>query len=330
MAETKPIIEHLTPARTRCTFILSDTERSLLEKQAITLLGKNLTLKGFRPGQAPPDVVREHCGKERITEELVHLFLRQTLPSLLQAQHLTPIIHPRVELTSHAPITLRITIVEKPPIKLRKKETLRIAKKEIAVTEDDVKKTLDTLKKEHAISEWTEAVVQKTWGIPSLEKLRTSITDALKRQREQAEQKRREEAFFEQIQNIVEVDLAPELLEDEEQQMLKSLQENLRKQNLSFTEWLKRTGKAEDAFRTDLRSQAERRLRLRFGIDALLQEHTVSVSEEEMAKEIGEFLRSLPKEERTRLAPLYTRGGEGYERFRWQRRMQKLLAVFLE
>lgn len=330
MVDPKPVIEKLANARTRCTFTPSSTEHSLLEKQAISILGKNLTLKGFRPGQAPPDVVREHCGKERITEEVIHLFLRQALPSFLASQHLTPIIHPRVELTSHAPIALRITIVEKPPVKFRKKDALHIAKKEISVTDDDVMKTLDTLKKEHAITEWADAVVQEKWGIPSLVKLRTSITDALKRQREQAEQKRREEAFFEQLQKIVEVDLATELLEDEERQMLESLQENLRKQNLAFVEWLKHTGKAEETFRTDLRSQAERRLRLRFGIDALLQEHTISVSEEEMAKELEEFLRSLPPQDRDRLAPLYAKEGESYKRFRWQRRMEKLLAVFLD
>ena len=330
MVDTKTVIEKLSHARTRCTIIMSDTERNALEQKTLERMAKKSHVKGFRAGHAPLAIIKEQTKPETLMEDIIHAFLQERLPKLLQEQKLTPIIHPRVTLTSRTPLTLHIIIVEKPPVQLRGKDALHIVKKEILVTDDDVTKALDTLKKEHALAEWTDGVVQKIWGVPSLTELRASITSALKRQKEQAEQQRREEAFFEQIPQIVDVDLAPELIEDEERQILGSLQENLRTQNLSFAEWLKRTGKAEEIFRTDTRSEAERRLRLRFGIDALLVEHQIAVSEEEMAKELGEFLRSLPASERDRLAPLYSPGKEGYERFHWQRRMQKLLAVFLE
>lgn len=330
MADTLPIIDKLSHARTRCTFTITDTERDTLEHMALEHMAKKSYVKGFRAGHAPLEIIKEQTKPETLMENIVHAFLQEHLPRLLKEQKLTPIVHPRVELTSHTPITLSITIIEKPLVKFRKKDALRIAKKEISVTDTDVTTALDTLKKEHSITEWTDAVVQKQWGIPSLEKLRTSVTEALKHQRKEAAQKQREEAFFEQVQKIVDVDCAPELLEDEERQMLGSLQENLQKQNLSFAEWLKRTGKAEETFRTDTRNEAEHRLRLRFGIDALLQEHQITVPEEEMTKGIEDFLRSLPTQERDRLAPLYAPGGEGRERFRWQRRMEKLLAVFLD
>lgn len=330
MVEKNPVIEKLANARTRCTLQIADTERDALEQRALEHMAKKSQVKGFRAGHAPLEIIKEQTKPETLTEHIVHAFLQEHLPKLLKEQKLTPIIHPKVELASHAPITLHITIVEKPAVKFRGQDALRITKKAIIVTDAEITKTLDTLKKEHAIAEWTDAIVQKQFGLPSLENLRTSITDALKRQKEQAEQRRREEAFFEQTQSAVEVDLAPELIEDEERQMLRSLQENLRTQNLSFAEWLKRTGKSEEIARQELNKEAKRRLRLRFGIDALLTENQISVSEEEITKDIEELLRSLPPSERDRLAPLYARGGESYERFHWQRRMQKLLAVFLE
>lgn len=329
MVEKNPVIEKLANARTRCTLQIADTERDALEQRALEHMAKKSQVKGFRAGHAPLEIIKEQTKPETLTEHIVHAFLQEHLPKLLKEQKLTPIIHPKVELASHAPITLHITIVEKPAVKFRGQDALRIAKKAIIITDADVTKTLDTLKKEHAIVEWTDTLIQKQWGIPSLTDLRTSITDALKRQKEQAERRQREEAFFEQIQKIIEIDLAPELLEDEERQMLRSLQENLRTQNLSFSEWLKRTGKSESIVRQELQEEAKRRLRLRFGIDALLTEHHIAVSEEETVKDIEEFLRSLPPQERERLAPLYAPGGEGAERFRWQRRMEKLLAMFL-
>lgn len=330
MDDLRPIVEKLPHARTRCTLTIADAERSVLEQRVLEHMAKTSRVRGFRAGRAPIGIIKEQTKPETLMEEIVHAFLRERLPKLLKEQTLTPIIHPRIELTSHAPITLSIVIIEKPAVKFRGQDTLHIEKKEIIVTDAEITKALDILKKEHAITEWTDAAVQKQWGIPSIEKLRTSIADALKRQKEHAEQKRREEAFFAQVQKSTDVDLASELLESEEQHMLDSLQESLRSQNLSFAEWLKRTGKGEEAFREDMREEAERRLRLRFGIDALLQEHNISISEEEMAKEIGEFLRSLPQSDRDRLTSLYTPGNEDYERFRWQRRTQKLLAIFLE
>ncbi len=330
MDDLRPIVEKLPHARTRCTFTIDTTKRSALEHGALERMAKKTQVKGFRAGHVPLEIVKAHTKPEALTEEIVHAFLQEHLPKFLKEQKLTPVIHPRVALTSHAPITLSITIVEKPTVTFRKKDALRIAKKDVSITDAEITNALDTIKKEHAIAEWTDAAVRKQWGIPSIEALRASITDALKRQKEQAEQRRREEEFFGQVRSAVDVDLAPELLEEEQRQMLESLNENLHSQNLSFAEWLKRTKKSEETFRTDMRKEAEHRLRLRFGIDALLAEHQIAVSEEELAKDIAEFLRSLPQKERDRLAPLYAPGGEGAERFRWHRRMQKLLAVFLE
>ncbi|MEK7201551.1 MAG: trigger factor, partial [Patescibacteria group bacterium] len=294
MVDTKTVIEKLSHARTRCTITMSDTERNALEQKTLERMAKKSHVKGFRAGHAPLAIIKEQTKPETLTEETVHAFLQKYIPKLLQEQKLTPIIHPRVTLTSRSPLTLQIIIVEEPPVQLRGKEALHIVKKEILVTDDEVTKALDTLKKEHALAEWTDGVVQKTWGIPSITELQASITSALKRQKEQAEQQRREEAFFEQIPQIVDVDLAPELLESEEGQVRTSLEKDLSTKNLSVAEWLRRTGKTEEVFRQELKVQAQRRLRLRFGVDALLSEHQISIPEEEVTKEIEEFLRSLP------------------------------------
>lgn len=307
MDDLLPIVEKLPHARTRCTFTIADAERSVLEQRVLENMAKTSQARGFRAGRVPIGIVKEQTKPETLTEEIVHAFLRERLPKLLKEQTLTPIIHPRIECTSRTPITLVVTIVEKPSVTLRGKDALRIAKKDIHVTDEDVTSALDALKKEHALAEWTDAAVQKQWGIPSIEKLRTSIADALKRQKEHAEQERREEAFFAQVQKSTDVDLASELLESEEQHMLDSLQEGLHAQNLSFAEWLKRTGKGEEAFRKDMRAEAERRLRLRFGIDTLLQEHQIAASD------------GGATEERDETA----------EHRRWQSRLQKLLALFL-
>lgn len=305
MDDLHPIVEKLSHARTRCTLTIADAERSVLEQRVLEHMAKTSQVRGFRAGMVPIGIIKERTKPETLTEEIVHAFLQERLPKLLKEQTLTPIIHPRIECTSRTPLTLVITVVEKPSVTLRGKDALRIAKKDIHVTDEDVTGALDALKKEHALAEWTDAAVQKQWGIPSIEQLRTSIADALKRQKEHAEQKRREEAFFAQVQKSTDVDLASELLENEEKHMLESLQESLRSQNLSFAEWLKRAGKGEEAFRKDMREEAERRLRLRFGIDALLQEHQIAVED--------------------------TTGKKGDDAAaRWHRNLQKLLAVFLD
>lgn len=305
MDDLPPIIEKLPPARTRCTLVIAEEERSVLERKVLEQIAKTSRVRGFRTGRAPMEIIKEQTKTATLMEGIIHAFLQERLPTLLREQKLTPIIHPRIECTSRTPLTLAITVIEKPSVTLRGTDALRIAKKDIHVTDEDVTSALDALKKKHALVEWTDATVQKQWGIPSIEKLRISIADALKRQKEHAEQKRREEAFFAQVQKSTDVDLASELLENEEQHMLDSLQESLHAQNLSFAEWLKRTGKGEEVFRKDLRAEAERRLRIRFGIDALLQEHQIAVEDT-------------------------TEGKSDDPATRWHRNLQKLLAIFLD
>lgn len=305
MADLHSKFEKLPPARTRCTLIISEEERGILERKVLGQIAKTSRVRGFRTGRAPMEIIKEQTKPATLMEGIIHAFLQERLPTLLQEQKLAPIIRPHIACVSHMPITLVVTIVEKPNVKLRGKDALHIAKKDIHVTDEDVTSALDALKKKHALVEWTDATVQKQWGIPSIEKLRISIADALKRQKEHAEQKRREEAFFAQVQKSTDVDLASELLENEEQHMLDSLQESLHAQNISLAEWLKRTGKGEEVFRKDMRAEAERRLRLRFGLDALLSEHQIAVEDT-------------------------TEGKKDDPAARWHKNLQKLLAIFLD
>lgn len=305
MDDLRPIIEKLPPARTRCTLVIAEEERGILERKVLEQIAKTSRVRGFRTGKAPIEIIKEQTKPATLMEEIIHTFLQERLPTFLREQKLVPIIRPHIACVSHMPITLVVTIVEKPSVKLRGKDALRIAKHDVAVTDEDVTKAMDAMKKEHAIAEWTDAAVQKQWNIPSVEKLRLAISDALKRQREQAERVRREEAFFAQIPKITDVDLAPELLEAEERHMLDSLQERLRAQNIPFAEWLRRAEKEEEAFRKDMREEAERRLRLRLGIDAILSEHQIAV--EDTTEKKGDDAAA-----------------------RWHRNLQKLLAIFLD
>ncbi len=110
-------LKKLAQARTQVTVVFDEQQAKTAEDAAVKGLGAALKVKGFRPGQAPLALLREHLSAERIREETVHQLLPGAMEDI-QEKGIRPIVTPRVELTALQPLTLLITLVEKPEVRV--------------------------------------------------------------------------------------------------------------------------------------------------------------------------------------------------------------------
>ncbi len=81
----------------------------------------------------------------------------------------------------------------------------------------------------------------------------------------------------------LEVDIPPSLIHDEEREVLRDLEENLRQQGIPLDDYLKgleREGKL-DELKEDVRKQAEMRVRRGLALEKLAEELGTGVSDEE-------------------------------------------------
>jgi trigger factor len=173
-----------------------------------------------------------------------------------------------------------------------------------------------------------EFVKEKQLG-DSAADLRARITESMRTQEEQMDRQRREQAFFDAIAAATKVDLAAELTEQEERNLFEELSNQLQSQKMSLEQWMQQSKRAPEALQKELREEAVKRVRLRFGIQKLIEEKKIEVTPEERSMLIPAFLATLPEEERVRAAERYREGSQGFEELVWRKRVEKLVESML-
>ena len=127
-------------------------------KKAITALGKEAELDGFRKGKVPEKVLIAKIGEGRVLEEAAELALQDVTPNILASEKMNFISQPRVSVTKLAignPIEFKMTVALMPEIGLP--DYKKIAKEEMAkpdepivVSDADVEKVVEDIRKRMA------------------------------------------------------------------------------------------------------------------------------------------------------------------------------------
>ncbi|MDD4319460.1 MAG: trigger factor [Candidatus Peribacteraceae bacterium] len=169
----------------------------------------------------------------------------------------------------------------------------------------------DAFAKEHGLGETTGDVKKR-------------IEDSMRAQEESLDRQRRERELFDTITKATKVDLAPELVEQTVQGLVEDLDESLRRQHSSLEEWMKKTQKSAQDVEKDMREQAEKRLRLRFGVEKLLEDRKIEVTDEEVETAVAAMGNEPGHEGHD-----HGKGSGEFEQIRWQKRVEKLVEGML-
>ena len=134
-------LEKLGESRTQATVVFEEQPVKVMEEVVVKELGKEVKIKGFRPGQAPLEKLREQISSDQINEELVRKLMPDVMEDIVKKHELKPITRPRVELSALSPLTLKMVIVEKPSVTVDiKKIRKELKKKEKEIGEIGEKK----------------------------------------------------------------------------------------------------------------------------------------------------------------------------------------------
>jgi len=142
-------IERLKKSRVSVTATFTEEEYAAAEAAALKHLGQHVEVKGFRPGHAPVDKVRERVGADAVFEEAIRELLKTHLQPMVDENGLKPILPPKVEAVSRMPVTLKVTFVEKPEVTVKKADKMKVDRKENPVDPKDVQRVLDSVLQEH-------------------------------------------------------------------------------------------------------------------------------------------------------------------------------------
>lgn len=139
----------LKQARVQAIVTFSTEESAKAEAKAVEKLGERVRIEGFRPGRAPAEMIKAKLDPEAVREETVRLLLPSVFDALLKEHTLQPIIPPKVDMTSKEPMTLTLTFVERPEVKVKGAEKIRVKTSDATVEQKDIDRMLDYLKQQY-------------------------------------------------------------------------------------------------------------------------------------------------------------------------------------
>ena len=294
-------IEKLSESRKQATIILDDEVVKKRGAQAITELGKDIKIKGFRPGKAPLEKLKEQIPEDQVHESVIQKEMPAIMETILKEHELHPIIRPRVILKGVSPMTLEVVIVEEPVVKV-----------EVRKLKGEVKKVEVSKGEEGAEGTGTGTGAEKSAEEKKME-----------------ERQKRDHEVLKLVAKYTKVELAPELIDDEAEALIEDHARKLQQYGISFEDWLKQQNKsAMDVF-NEMRPMGEERLKIRFGMNHLIKEWKIEVADEEMEKEVEKLLAPLKNVKHEELEEMYKPGGRLFEQFKQQKKVEKVMQKLL-
>ena len=146
-------VKHLDPTQVELEIEISDAELDAARERAFRELVKNVRIPGFRPGKAPRKVFEAQYGTEAIAERAMDRVVRDAYPRALRENSLEPVDEPQMELLpveEGRPLRLRATVSIRPPIELGEYKGLSTDVQPAPVTDEDLERSLEALRRETA------------------------------------------------------------------------------------------------------------------------------------------------------------------------------------
>jgi trigger factor len=119
-------------------------------------VGKSVKIKGFRPGQVPPKVVKQRYGAQ-IRQEVLSDLMQQSYSDAVQQENLNPAGGPRIETEAEGDgqgFTYVATFEVMPEVRIEGLDKLKVEKPEVDIGDSDLDDMIENLRKQKAT--WTE------------------------------------------------------------------------------------------------------------------------------------------------------------------------------
>ncbi len=176
----------------------------------------------------------------------------------------------------------------------------------------------------------TDEFAKKELQSESVEEFKKQIKESMEQQELSVEHQRRERILMDELTKCTKVELAPELIDEETRQMVGEFEQQLSQQGMSMEQWMQASGKKTEEVFEDMKNQAEKRLTLRLGMQKLVQEKNIDITDEEMDQIVEGFLGQATPEQRKEVESAYKKGAQAYEQLKWQKKVEKALETMLK
>ena len=132
----------------------------------------------------------------------------------------------------------------------------------------------------------------------TLDELKASIKEKLDVENKKKEKYETEEEAIKTVCENTEIDIPSGMIEMEIDNMVKDIEARLSYQGLKLEQYLQMIGKTEEDMRKEFEEQAERSVKSRLVLEAIVEAEKLEASEEEISEKIKEMAKQYNKDEK--------------------------------
>ncbi|MEE8469518.1 MAG: trigger factor [Planctomycetota bacterium] len=148
-------VENTSPSLAKVSFSVPAEEFEKEVQAGLRQVGRNVRMKGFRPGKVPASVVAKLHG-EQIRREVAESFLRKAYSQAVEQEHLKPITHPSVSPGDLQPaedgsFSLELEVSLKPTIELPEYKGMGVESELEPVLDEQVEQVIEDLRRQDSL-----------------------------------------------------------------------------------------------------------------------------------------------------------------------------------
>ena len=158
--------------------------------------------------------------------------------------------------------------------------------------------------------------------VKTKEDLEKTIKETMTEQKEYESENKYIDELFEALLNQTEVEVPHELVHEELDRMVAQYEERLKMQGITLEQFYKYTNSSEEALKSQMHEEAEKRIKLRFAIDEIIEKEKIDATDEEVEKDALEKSKKhgMDKDE-------YINAFGGAEMLKYDIKVQKVLDI---
>lgn len=268
---------------------------------------RQATLPGFRKGKAPADLVERHYGKD-IQDEMLQRVTRQAVEQVTKERHLKP-VGPfeitKADFSKVQGLLLEATVEVEPSFTLAAYKGITLTRSSADVTPEEVERALKNLQesmaqlvptaqgegKERRVPALDDALASDV-GFKTFEELRTHVEAKLREQKRTTQSQALETDLCEELLKRHAFEVPPRLVARQTERLARD-----------FKVRLLLAGKAEAeveaeaaTFTQQLRTSAERLVKLGFLLDRIAEQESVTVTQDELVGRLWQLSQRWKKD----------------------------------
>jgi len=133
-------------------------ERSL--ERAYRRLAQKTAVPGFRKGKTPRHMLERYLGRDAVIEEALGMLIPEAYNQAVEEENIDAIDYPDVEVVQQEPLIFKATVAVRPSVDLGSYREVRVERKPVTVSEEQVNEKLEELRHRYAILEPVDRPLQ--------------------------------------------------------------------------------------------------------------------------------------------------------------------------